>query len=250
VTLQHIQPDHKTVAISGAFRVDEASLRRFIALAQPHLGSPVQVQYVLEEQDGAKTISPDPAALENFGLHHLRSRKTFSVEVRFTQGYNTSSISLFYDLKGGMFDRARIFIYNTPNATSMEGQMRDYLVGTRVWYSWLYSMVLGYMIIIGAAINVGLFIGQLTTRASFSSIEIIISAAIVLAYLITSPLRWFLFSRVAIMFGEERARQERLVTARRVVFGTLLVGLLVAAVGGLSTGFFSGLFAHISDHHA
>lgn len=233
--MKQILPDSQHETIRGAFIVDEAALVRLDALIRGFLGSDFNVEYQLGQKDNSRITSESRSDLNDFPLHHVSDRKFF--EILYSSpaaSFSRTNIDIKYNFDA---PSCRIYISNHPKAIEIQKAITSYVIGTRAWYSPIYTFPMYWLLIPTWAASI------ILTYSKLGIVAENIGIALFLVWIMLTIMSWvsrrWLFDSATVLFGAEVNRQSRRASARKTIAIALFTGVVVTAAGGYFQNFFA-----------
>ncbi|WP_288760242.1 hypothetical protein [uncultured Brevundimonas sp.] len=226
------QPLFEAARLSGAFVLDEgviASIERaFFAIC----GQPSSIRYRIVAQDGTRYEVESAAEIGHLPIDDVRGRKSFEIELQAGEVLDLERAHIVFGFSTP--SAVAITAYSASNAAFILRQMRARVDASRAWYSWVHSTWFVWLLspviyLMGFAFPLGVT-GWSPAREKYALFAVLMS----ILFLIWIG-RSKLFDPLVLEWGAGKKRNERLVGARRVVFGVLALGLCSILLNALAT---------------
>lgn len=233
--MKQILPDSRHEKIKGAFVIDEAALIRLDALIRGFLGDEFSVEYVLGQKDSSKITSEDRRDLQDFPLHHVFDRTYFEICYSSNSSeHPRNHIDIKYDFAEPV---CRIYATSHPKITQIQSSVSSFVIGTRAWYSPVYTFPMYWLLVPTWTSAIILLYGNF--GEPYSGLGTFIFGLWILLTVFSWISRRWLFDKSSILFGAEVVRQTRRASVRRAIAMAFFAGIVVTAAGG----YFQNLFA-------
>jgi hypothetical protein len=222
--------------LKGAFHFDVVAVESLTRIFESVVGKEYSSSYSVTMKNGSKYAVDSPQDLEKLPFSDVKSRDSFEMEWETKERPHISLKILVRYWRPALIN---ISAFSDEHAERLAREVQSFVETRRVWYSWIF----GYWVfgLLALPLYGALGLGVLLTMLPRETIVVVaiayvsygaFSGALYLA-------RRFLFDSVIVEIGHEALRQASLARARSYLFGTLLVGALIAILGGASSAWFS-----------
>ena len=237
--LKYTAPSSKGLFIDGAYRIDAGFVSRLQQISRRYIGEDTRTvfTFVMKNEQEHSTESTDE--LGELPLHHARTRKEFRVEI-FTNDEKypiIPKISCRFRFSGND-STVYLYISKISNLAECAQSLGSFIREERTWYNILYP---GWFIAL-PPLCIGGLLGSIPWIGISGNNFALLSSGIWAALAILWLIRLLMFDRVAVIFGSGLERESRLVTVRRIFFGSVITASLLAIINGASSGYFSSIF--------
>jgi hypothetical protein len=239
-----IQPTQHDLDIpAGTFRVTAESIIQLQKTLESLVPEPLDWKFALTFTDGVSYEDEAVDGLSTFPLDNKNLRKSFSI-IATADTSPIFSAEFFYKLPTNAIGAYVTAIVTAKGFNYIgEGKVLTSLISnSRSWYNFMFKP--SFQILISLASIVAILTLAVTNFKATKTAQSIgpdltayhspvlnVLAAFIFIFCMTfiiGPI--YLFDPLVVPFGEEKIHQERLVTARRYLFGSLFTGAILAAL--------------------
>lgn len=216
------EPLFAVARLAGSFILDEevvASVERaFSAICGP----PNKTLYRIVARDGTQYEVERSSDIGQLPIDDLRQRRKFEIELWAGEVPDLERAHLIFDFE--IPANVAITAYSAKNASFLAKQMRARVDASRAWYSWIHSTWfvwgLSPLLYLAGTLLPSDILGESRLARPEILAVFILLASVFLIWLG----RRSLFDPLVLEWSGGRKRQQRLIGARRVVFGVLILG--------------------------
>lgn len=216
------QPSYASGFLRGAFFIDEDTVRSLDRTFAGTCGEPTERKFRLTNKNGTQYEVSGIGEISLLPLHDVKSREKF--ELIFQNGERFERHRL--DVTCHFDAPARIHVsgWSDVHAKFLCAQAVS-LVGTsRAWYSGIYSWYWAWVASVPFWLCGPLIAGYEVLPQNIVRYALYFYGALFISIIAALAAKRWLFDPLVLAWGTEKARQDRLARARRVVFGTCILG--------------------------
>ena len=225
--VKHIEPEHATKEVGGAFQLDRAFIERLIQAAKRHIEpAAAKVSYALEFESGRKVVSDNVEDLDQFPFHNPRKGR-FQVTIAGSQHQ-----SIDYTFRFDRFSsRATVWVWRANNTSRAIEDAVEAVKSGRTWYGALNPMLAFFVGIVPVGPIATYLNSAMEKNGGAVPLIGYILIGIYLAWIVVAAARFLIWPNTAVMFGISGQKVRARVSIARWVL-TVIGALIIAVIGG------------------
>ena len=230
------QPSYASEFLRGAFSIDEDTVLSLERAFAGTCGEPTECRFRLTNKNGTQYEVSAIAEIPLLPLHDVKSRD--KLELTFQNGDVFDRQKL--DVTCHFDSPARVHVtgWSDLHAKFLCGQATALLEAGRAWYSWIYSWHWFWF----ASFPFWLCGALVSSYKSFTQETVIyilyFYGALFVTIVVSVASRRWLFDSLMLGWGTERARQDALSKARRLVFRVGILGTAGILLTAMASSWF------------
>jgi hypothetical protein len=225
------QPSYASEFLKGAFFIDEDTVRSLDRTFAGTCGEPTERKFRLTNKNGTQYEVSEIDEIPLLPLHDVKSREKF--ELIFQNGDVFNRHKLDITCHFGSPARIHVSGWSDVHAKFLCGQAVSLLEASRAWYGWIYSWHWFWVASVPFWLCGPLFASYKDLPQIIVTYALYFYGALFVTIIAAVATKRWLFDPLILAWGTEKTRQDGLARARRVVFGTCILGsagILLAAM--------------------
>ncbi len=221
--------------VSGAFCFDQARLELIARTIEGLIKAEVAATYSVKLKNGSSYTVDNISELDRLPLSDVKSRDSFEAKWETTEAPWTSISLILRYWRPAVID---LSVSSPDHADRLHQEITASIESSRQWYGWIFT----HWFLPALAVPLYSIIALPTLAFVLERDDFLKIAGACAAYafvvICVVLMRVYLFDSMVVNIGSEMARQMSLARTRSYLFGTLLVGSLLAILGAAAVSWF------------